>query len=297
MLKKIFPFLSCKYFNIPVLILMILTGFSIISCDLSNNENDEFVAQEIAESIANPENGMIVQINDVVNLFKSDSKSAGSRSTIIISTENGELNGFLWDPENEHYERTGSNLDININDILIGTINTFTATCKFFNSTNTTGPGVRINPGRTIPVDIHSMIHTRDIDTSLSNTRRNVDKEIVIDVDYNITGIHDSSEGVTVNGTRIATCESIGQNFTGNWVKTINLENVTVIRERDGDTVTYIYYGNATISFEGIYVRENGNTKEVSSIASVKFNGTKNVTVTIDGSTIIIDITTGEIVE
>jgi len=295
MAKIINTFLSYRNVISVFIVLAFLSGFSFMSCDPGNGKNNDFVALEMAESLANPENGMVAQINDAVNFLSNDAGSPVSRSTITISTENGKLSNFSWDTDNEYYIRTGNNLSVNIDDILWGTINIFTATCKFFNSTDTTGPGVQVNPDGTVPADIYSMTHTRDIDTSLTNVIRNIDKEIVIDADYSITGLNDGTDEVIVNGTRTAACESTGVNFTGNWMKKINLNNVSVIRQKTGDTTTYTYSGNAEICFEGAYIGTSGNTREVSSTATISFNGTKYVTVTIDGSTITINITTGEI--
>jgi|GEM_PF-4597939 len=279
---------------------ILMTFFFIFSCnfqdkvyeedkkEIGKEISDKFIAEETGEALVNKENGAIAEVNDLLNIFADDKVT--TERTVIISTENGELNGFTWDGESLSYKRSGSNLAITTENFE-GTILSFAAEVWFYESEDGTGKSVNLNIGKE---NIKSMKYSRDITANVTHTERNITKDVVINLDFVVTGINDGIEGFFITGTRSSDVHAENVDYSGNWTMTHIFEDVNATREKDGNTVFETFEGSAEVIFNGTYTGPKG-TITVYKEAVIGFNRERTVTYTIDGTTITINIVTSEI--
>jgi hypothetical protein len=305
--------------------ILVLAGILLFGCSngaqfdkKTADSADNLAAVEAADSLSNPENGAAQELSDNLSLILGDSSgslsSGGSpdsnsaqltlsdtsevqTSSVTIIYSNELDTNFIWDTVSESYKRTITNLTI-IKPNFTGTIDQVNVELKFFTSLDATGTPVQLDSGKPKNLannqNIHSMKYSRTYTGTLTHVYRNITRNISVTTSLIITGINDGIDGVLVSGTRTENVNVVNGNITGVWTLIHTFNNVNVDRDIvDGVRIT-TYQGTANVSFNGTWVGPKG-TKTVTKTAIITFNRERIVTVTIDGSTVTVDITTGNI--
>jgi hypothetical protein len=276
------------------------------SCSMYDTDQyDDLVAMEMAEQLANQETGLSTEMHDSLNLVMTGGTTRGEDSgyiepanrqrTIIITTENGELNGFTWDETDGVYRRSGYNLGVESANHL-GTIISFEVEIKLFTNNDLSGDGYQLEPGKVIATDsnVKSMLYRRVVDSNIKNKWRDITRDAYAVTDISITGIHDETEGVLVSGGRTTDVTVESGLRTGSWTLETTFNDVDATRTIEGDTRYYTYQGSADLVYDGTFTTPLRSTT-IHSETTVLFNRFRTVTITVNGSTIILDITTGDV--
>lgn len=278
-----------KYFGIILIILFTL------SCNLGQNNNedsksDSFVAEEVADSVANEESGATAELLELSNLLIEDPKE--NKSTIYISANLGVLNAeFEWNNDEKQYEYISEgSIDVSVDTAYIGGVITdCKVTLKFFTSTDASGEGVQLTD-MTIDESIHSLKYSRIYDAKITNSYRNIERNLQMTTDITITGINDETEGIIINGSRTENINVDTGYRTGSWSISYNFNSIEINKKIDEDTIYTTYKGSISINFNGTYTGLLGQIT-INKDATLFFDRSRKVTISIDDNTVIVDIT------
>jgi hypothetical protein len=259
----------------------------------AGNRSDSTVAKEVADTFANVGNGFTQEANDNMALFLASSaiSSSGLSGSVLHSSAVSYtmvLNlvdaHWSWDSTNHIYSYSNT-IYISIPPNITGQINPYEVTIML-------GTGSTAS-SNLIPTNIHSFTYHRNITGYLDNSALGTHRTGTVTTDLVFTGLNDSTAGVTINGTRTA-----NWTVTGTWssmgVITFAFTNVTAQYSLIDGGYKVVYIGDVAVNYNGSITGPRG-TRTVNASGVIHMNGQKTVQVTIDGSTVTVDVTTGAI--
>lgn len=284
---------------LPVLLLIV--SILVVSGCSGGNVNpstDNAVAQEVADTFANMGNGFTQETNDDLAFFNdSGGVSANSLTSSEIHSSavasytvvlGGGVGSWNWD--GTKYSHTINNLSVSVPPDITGSINPYYVTIMLDNG------GVQVDGTGHIPNTVHSATYHREITGSLDNSLLHTHRTGTVTTDLVFTGLNDGSDGVTINGTRTATWTVNGawnSNATINFTFTNLHTTYTLI---NGGYMAVYDSGTITVDYNGTITGPKGNTRNVHTTGTIQVNGVqRTVIITIDGNSVIVDITTGHI--
>jgi len=287
----------------------ILLILSLFSCSFFDTEDDQKVASEVSDSISNQENGLIQELSDNSSLVSGDTttmksyisdietieKAVEQKASVTLTYNNALSTGFIWDDTNKCYSRTITDIDID-STYFTGKIISVTLKVWFFESEDATGEAVELtNTPRNLANNtyVKSMKYERHIESELTNKENGNKRTYTIDSAVTITEINDEIDGVHMVGTRTAHRTFDGENYDATWDIEENFDCDAYREILEGSTYYTTYEGTAHISAVGNITWENGS-KEVTRETDISFNKTRYVTITINDTTVTIDIVTGQ---
>ncbi len=287
-MKRVFFTILAVALTLPVL----------VSCSVSETlspEEAEFIAQQIADSVADPEAGISAELNSVAIATSTNTNTTISATITYTFTNLSGLPGwFSWDPNEKCYKRSGANISISTPGIS-GNIISFESKIWFFESSDATGEGVQFVWPYTMVSNpnIHSAKVFRTHKVSLQNNITGASKTKEWIANYTVTGINDTTEGIIINGTRTSTGTFYRTRFTNNFTISHTFENVVAIRTNINGTNCTVFDGYVKIELDGkIETARTSKTRRIST--TVEFRKTRQVTVTVEGRTVTVDIVTGK---
>lgn len=276
-----------------LIVAVLIAGIIVLAGCGGGGASDSTVAKEVAETFANVGNGFIQEANDNMALFALSGAASGSglsSSSLHTSavTYTMVLNlgdpHWSWDATNHVYTYSNT-IDISIPPNITGQINPYEVTIML-------GTGSTAS-SNLIPTDIHSFTYHRNITGYLDNSALGTHRSGTVTTDLVFTGLNDSTAGVIINGTRTA-----NWTVTGTWSSTgvisFTFTNVTAQYSFIDGGYVVVYNGNVTVNYTGTITGPRG-TRTVNASGIIQMNGQKTVLVTIDGSTVTVDVTTGAI--
>jgi hypothetical protein len=145
---------------------------------------------------------------------------------------------------------------------------------------------------------IKSMRYVRHIKSDVTNTVRGVDRQITVDSNMLVNGMHNGTLGVLVTGTRTENVLVNKGSQTGTWIITHTYKNLAVTRDEIEGGYSVNFNGTVNIHMVGdVSDSTKGTSKHIDQTITLTLNGTKNVTITVDHSngTTTVNITTGEL--
>ncbi len=261
-----------------------------------SDEEAEFLASQMADSVANPESGSCAELNTVAMACNTNTNSTIHTTIVFTFTNGSDPSRFSWDSSTNCYKRSVSNVSVSVNGGQVtGNITSFSSRIWFYTTTDATGTGVQLNWPYTMVSNssVKSARVERNYNASLQNNWNGATRTIEVKATYTITGINDGVEGVTVNGTRTASGTFSRNVFSGNFTITHTFNNVTAIRTNINGTNCTVYDGNVTIRLTGT-VNGPRRSKDYDVTSTVHFNRTRQVTVSVENKTVTIDIVTGK---
>lgn len=297
-MKKIF---SCLFLG-----LLFITLFS---CSVFQTEDDSKTVNEVSDSLGNQENGLIQELADNASLinggdttmknymtdFQSIENIADQKASVTLIYDNALSTGFSWNDSDKCYERTISNIQVNT-QYFTGTISSVTLRVWFFESTDASGTAVELisspknlknNP------NIKSMKYIRDINAELTNKTNGNIRTYHIASNFTVTEINDDIDGVHMVGTRTAIRSVDGASYDANWDINESFDCYAYREILSGTEYYTTYEGTAHIIAEGEITWESGS-KSISREVDITFNRTRYVRITVNGTTVTIDIVTGQ---
>ena len=151
--------------------------------------------------------------------------------------------------------------------------------------------GIDANSSGLIPASVHSLTYHRYINGTLENTALDITRSGTVTTDLVFTGLNDATPGVIINGTRTA-----NWTVTGTWsstgIITFTFTNVTAQYSFIDSGYKVVYSGTVGVNYNGTITGPSGQ-RTVNTSGTIKMNSQKTVEVTIDGSTVTVDVTTG----
>ncbi len=295
--------------KISFFVLFFLSLFLFYSCSISNPEDDQKALDEAADSVGNQENGLIQELSDNSSLiYGSDEtsmkkyisekdlieKNVDQKAAFTLTYDNVLNTGFVWDDSIKAYKKTIESINID-SEYFTGTISMATITIWFYKTTDATGDSFQlVNTPHTLKdnPDIKSLKYTRHIESELTNKINENKRTYKIDSSVTVTNINDDVDGVHMVGQRISTVTFDGQNYDSNWTRNEDFE-CDAFREILQDNTYYTTYdGTAHIELKGTIIWSDGQ-KDIEKVADVIFNKTRYATITVNGSTVTIDVVTG----
>jgi len=284
-----------KLFNLFLLFVFILFFINcggIIPYEELDQYSNDLVSVDAADGFTNTENGLVSDINELNNQFKGTSEQVVRSRTFNI-TISGELNGFTWDAEQRAMIRTGTNLMVNT-DNFTGTVNEYTITIKYYVLDNPS-PGSEVNPAGQLST-IKSIVFRRQYNAALMHKSTGAVKTYTVDLNLTLTGINDAltPEDCIINGTRTASVTSTNGTYTGTWTSSHTYTDVKATRTYDASEAKFYdqLEGTVQIVFNGTYTGPGGIVYTKNINATVSFNRSRTVTITIDEDSITINIVT-----
>ncbi|URA10462.1 hypothetical protein [Thermospira aquatica] len=263
--------------------------------ELSDSEA-EFLASQIADSVANPESGSCAELNTVAMATTTNTNSTVHTTIVFTFTNGSDSTRFSWDSTTNGYKRTASNVSVSVNGGQVtGTISSFSSRIWFYTSLDATGTGVQLVWPYTMAANssVKSARVERNYVASLENNWNGATRTIQVNAKYTVTGINDSVDGVIVNGTRTATGTFERDVFSGNFTITHTFNNVTAIRTNINGTNCTVYDGDVTIHLTGT-TKGPRRTRNYDVTTTAHFNRTRQVTVSVENKTVTVDIVTGK---
>jgi hypothetical protein len=279
---------------------------------------DTAAATEIADSLANPQTGLIGDVNDQfgassggtinqANYTASFGTAGYGAAPLFFVTSSGRFpvytNGVLVnfqsgsDSGGVYYYKdisevpyTGSGFSFYVNYLDI--------TNRFYLNPIGTPP----SSGYSGPMDfltnrILAVHHTRAMNTFFTNTVSGVARERTFGGDIWFTNIvadpSTSNCTAVLFGTRADTVFVTGPFRNGTFTVTNNLQNILLSRQMlsPGNYYTSMT-GTMAISVIGIWTNSIGKVKTVNETDTITFDGSYNVTVTCGGVSVVVDMLT-----
>jgi len=221
-------------------------------------------------------------------------KNVDQKAAFTLTYDNVLNTGFVWDDSIKAYKKTIESINID-SEYFTGTISMATITIWFYKTTDATGDSFQlVNTPHTLKdnPDIKSLKYTRHIESELTNKINENKRTYKIDSSVTVTNINDDVDGVHMVGQRISTVTFDGQNYDSNWTRNEDFE-CDAFREILQDNTYYTTYdGTAHIELKGTIIWSDGQ-KDIEKVADVIFNKTRYATITVNGSTVTIDVVTG----
>jgi hypothetical protein len=276
--------------------LFLFTGLFFMLTNACSNKTidmlDSNVTEEMAQALANPDNGMTAEENDMMNLVTSDCSNTYYSRTFVITTTNGQLSNFTWDAPSNGYIRTASNLNVTTSNFS-GILSNAWVFIQFFESTDATGTPVQLtNANITNNPNIRSMKYKRIANGSITSTLTSIVRYFNANTELTTTGINDGVEGAFVSGTNTRSVHVSTGVRTGDWTLTFTANNLNAARQVDGNTRYTSLEGTVNGVYDGTFSGPRG-MRTVHSSAEINFTGQRTVTISSDGSTITVEIDTG----
>jgi len=258
---------------------------------------DDLAAQEVADSLANADNGLTTELDDQSSLAVTASAPAAATSRTVSFTVNGVLSGWTWNASSLRYERSQSSLTVTTASYS-GTVG-YSAWIAFYTTTDGSGtavplPDVTQTLTATANASIHSYRYHRSYTGTLLNTNRGMTRTIDAETNWTVTAVNDGDGIMSVSGSRVETVSGSSSRYNGNWTVTTTLNGLQVSRTVTGSTSVTSHQGAATIEVAGTWTGPRG-TRTVDKTSTVTFNRQTTVQVTVDGSTVTVNLTTGQV--
>lgn len=277
------------------LVCLVLAGCANATQPTSSSTVAESVAaQEGAEVLANPENGVVAESDEVTALVTGVSSDSGS-STVIL-TANGALSDWTWNSSTGRYEKTGSSLTVQTSGYS-GQIS-YSAWISFYTSTDASGTSTALGDSTASLTDsanqsIHSLKYGRTYTGTVYSSARALNRTITATSAYTATGINDATAGYVLSGTRTDTVTANSARLQGTWTDSQTLQNWNVQRTVSGSSVTTVRTGTVVLGFDGSWTSTYG-TSSLNVSAQATLNGTSTCVVTLGGRSVTVDLETGE---
>ncbi len=276
-------------------LILALAVFS--SCERSPETTDNLVSTEFAESLANPENGVLTEVSGNLGMMGGGDMTnvaVSNNGTITITLSNVLGPGFSWDAATNGYRKNGVNVTVSAGN-WAGVVSSYDVLVRFYESTDGSGTGVQLTDPKTLASNgnVHSIRYGRVYSGVITNTARNIVRQVNVTTELLITGVNDGTNGVFVTGNRNESVQVTAGVRTGNWTLTASFANVAAYREFIDSGWMTTYQGTADLAFNGSWTGPRG-TRTVSTAATVTFNRQRTVTINADGTAVMVDTRNGQ---
>ncbi|MBI4976240.1 MAG: hypothetical protein HZC28_02100 [Spirochaetes bacterium] len=264
------------------------------------NADEQFTAKEMADALANQENGTTTEMTDMLGAMGSTDGGALSLAAPMATytvTASGTMSGFANVSAGVYIKSNTTPITVTAPGFS-GTISSVSVRVECYNAS---GSNINIvdtgkSLGDAANGTIKSIKYTRTVNATVKNIRRNIERSLSANTTFTAAGINDGTAGVTLTGTRIATNTVTGGEVTGTWTVSQTFNNVNAVRKSENGVVYTALTGIMNISVNGTYGGSRGS-RNIDKDATVTFNATKTVSVTAGGTTVKVDIATGDITE
>jgi hypothetical protein len=264
----------------------------------SSDQADTLAAQETAEAMANPDNGLSGELSSMaasgVPTSASVSASTGSRSLTV--TVSGVLTGWTWNGSTNRYEKSSSASAVTTSGY--GGTASGTAWLECFASADASGTPQPL-PDLTQPLDaganaaLHSLRYHREYTGTVTRSSTAMTRDLDAVTDLTFTGLNQGTGELLVSGTRTDSVTGTSRRYSGTWVVTQTLSGLEVGRTVSGTTVTTTFQGPWSVTLAGSWTGPRG-TRSVNASGTWQIARQDEVTVSLDGSAVTVSLSTGQ---